>query len=128
MSFTDPIADLLTRLRNAQHSRSADCTVPWSTMKQQICDILKDEHFLSSVAVSGEGKDKMITVTFDPKKPALSLKRVSTPGGRRYVGSADIRHFLHGASIAILSTSAGLMTHRTAKEKNIGGELLCTIA
>lgn len=128
MSFTDPIADLLTRLRNAQHSRSPECVVPWSRIKQEICDLLKMEGFVSSVSVQGEGKEKMITVVFDTQRPALLLKRVSTPGGRRYVGTTDIRHFLHGASIAILSTSAGLMTSRNAREKKIGGEILCTVA
>lgn len=127
MPVNDPIADLLTRLRNAQHSRRTECRVPHSNIKQNICELMKREGFLEEVRVEGEGVKKEIVAVF-ADRPALQLKRISTPGGRTYVGSSMIRRHLHGASIAILSTSHGLMTDVEARKKNIGGEILCTVA
>lgn len=128
MPVNDPIADLLTRIRNAQHARRTECVVPWSRIKQEICELLKVQGYVEEVAVEGDKAEKMITITFIPKRAPLELKRISTPGGRRYVGADGIRSFLHGASLAIVSTSNGLLTGKQAKEKNVGGELLCTIA
>lgn len=128
MPVNDPIADLLTRLRNAQHGRRTECVVPWSTMKQSICELLKTEGYLSEVRVEGEGAQKMITSVFVPGRCALLLKRVSTPGGRTYIGFDGIRRYLHGAGLAILSTSQGLLTDKQARQKKVGGELLCTVA
>jgi small subunit ribosomal protein S8 len=128
MPLTDPIGDLLTRMRNAQHGRRSECRAPWSRIKQSICELLKAQGYLAEVSTEGEGIEKEIVVVFRSDRPALELKRVSSPGGRKYVGAADIRAILHGAAIAIISTSSGLMTDKEARSKKIGGELLCTIS
>ncbi len=128
MSLTDPIGDLITRMRNAQHGRRTDCSAPWSRILQAICDLMKEKGYLESVVVEGEGSEKEIIVTFKTDRPALLLKRISTPGGRKYVGADGIRALLHGSSMAIISTSSGLLTHQDARAKNIGGEILCTVS
>ncbi len=128
MPVSDPIGDLITRMRNAQHGRRTDCRAQWSKIKQSICDLMKQCGYLESVAVEGEGIHKEIVVTFRTDRPVLELKRVSTPGGRKYAGASDLRALLHGSSIAIVSTSFGLLTHKDAKAKNVGGEVLCTVS
>jgi small subunit ribosomal protein S8 len=128
MTFTDPIGDLVTRMRNAQHGRHTECRAPWSRIKQAICDLMKTEGFLADVQVEGEGVEKKVVAVFRTDRPVLTLKRISTPGSRKYVGSADIRHHLHGSAMAVISTSAGLVTDKAAREQNIGGEILCTVS
>lgn len=128
MSFTDPIGDLLTRMRNAQHGRHTDCHIPWSRMKESICMLLKEHGYLAEVLTEGEIPQKEVVVTFRSDREPLTLKRVSTPGGRKYVASADLRTYLHGAATAVISTSGGLMTDKEAREKNMGGEYLCTVS
>ncbi len=128
MSLTDPIGDLITRMRNAQHGRRTDCHAPWSRIKQAICDLMKQKGFLESVTVEGEETKKELVVTFKTDRPALILKRISTPGGRKYVGAGGIRALLHGNTLAIVSTSSGLLTSKEARAKNVGGEVLCTIS
>ena len=128
MPLTDPIGDLVTRMRNAQHGRRTDCRSQWSKIKQAICDLMQKKGYLDSVRIEGEGVEKEIVVTFRTDRPALTLKRISTPGGRKYVGAADIRHYLHGNSMAVVSTSSGLLTDKEARSKNVGGEVLCTVS
>ncbi len=128
MPLTDPIGDLLTRIRNAQHGRRTECRAPWSKMKEGICKLLKDHEYVAEAAVDGEGIDKEVVVTFRTDRLPLELKRVSTPGARKYVGAGDIRALMHGYSLAIISTSNGLLTDKEAREKNLGGEFLCTIS
>lgn len=128
MPVTDPIGDLLTRIRNAQHGRRTECRAPWSKMKEGICQLLKTNGYVANVTTEGEGTQKEVVVTFLTDRLPLELKRVSTPGGRKYVGATEIRELLHGAAIAIISTSSGLMTGKEAREKNLGGEFLCTIS
>ncbi len=128
MPVTDPIGDLLTRIRNAQHGRRTECRAPWSKMKEGICQLLKTNGYVANVTTEGEGTQKEVVVTFLTDRLPLELKRVSTPGGRKYVGATEIRALLHGAAIAIISTSNGLMTGKEAREKNLGGEFLCTIS
>lgn len=128
MHLNDPIGDLLTRMRNAQHGRHTDCRVPWSRIKQEICELLKREGYVRNVSVIGTAPHQEILVSFLPERAALQLKRASTPGSRRYIGSATVRKQLHGFDVAILSTSSGLMTHREAMEKKVGGELLCLVS
>ena len=128
MPLTDPIGDFLTRMRNAQHGRKTECRAQWSRIKQSMCELLKSRGYLESVHTEGEGVEKEIVVTFRTDRPALILKRISTPGSRRYVGAGDIRALLHGNSMAIISTSLGLLTDKDARAKNTGGELLCTIS
>jgi len=128
MPVTDPIGDLLTRIRNAQHGRRTECRAPWSKMKEGICQLLKTHGYVASATTEGEGIQKEVVVTFLPDRLPLELKRVSTPGGRKYVRSGEIRAFLHGAAIGIVSTSSGLMTDKEARKQNLGGEFLCTIS
>ncbi len=128
MPLTDPIGDLLTRMRNAQHGRRSECRAPWSRIKQSICELLKAQGYLAEVSTEGEGIEKEIVVVFRSDRPALELKRVSTPGGRAYVGFADIRKYLHGSSMGVISTSNGLLTDKEAREKKVGGEFLCTVS
>jgi len=125
---TDPIGDLLTRMRNAQHVRKETCLIPWSRMKQQLCELLKKEEWIADVQIIGEEPKLQIEVTFKEDKPALEMKRVSKPGRRVYSGAKDIKPVLNGFGIAIITTSQGLMTDSEAREKKIGGEILCTLA
>ncbi len=128
MPLTDPIGDLITRMRNAQHGRRTDCRAPWSRLKQAICDLLKQHGYLESVVVDGDGVGKELVVSFRQDREPLLLKRISTPGGRKYVGSEEIRMHLHGNSLAVISTSSGLLTSKQARAKNVGGEILCTVS
>lgn len=128
MPLTDPIGDLLTRIRNAQHGRRTECRAPWSKMKEGICQLLKTHGYVASATTEGEGIEKEVVVTFLTDRLPLELKRISTPGGRTYVGAAEIRKFLHGSAMAIISTSGGLMTDKEARAQNLGGEFICTIS
>ncbi len=125
---TDPIGDLLTRIRNAQRARSKSCRVPYSRMKHSICTLLKNEGWIESVGIEGEGTTKRLFVTFIPEKSSLELKRVSKPGRRIYAGYEELLPVLRGFGIAILTTSAGLLTDREARKRKLGGEVLCTIS
>lgn len=89
---------------------------------------MKANGFLADVLVEGEGVEKIVVAVFKTDRPALTLKRISTPGSRKYVGAGDIRHFLHGSAMAVISTSSGLITDKEAREKNVGGEILCTVS
>lgn len=128
MPLTDPIGDFITRMRNAQHGRHTDCRVAWSVIKEGICKVMKTNEFLADVQVEGEGPAKELIAVFRSDRPALILERISTPGSRKYVGHDEIRGFLHGSSIAILSTSNGLLTDKEARAKKVGGEILCTVS
>lgn len=124
--LTDPIADMLTRIRNAHSALHKDVNVPKSRMKVAMATILKNEGYVEDVAVD----DAMITITlkYDHGRPVISgLKRISTPGRRVYVNSRQIPKVQNGLGICILSTSSGVMDGQTASEKNVGGELLCAI-
>ena len=131
MSMTDPIADLLTRIRNAQRAGLADFEVPASKMKQRICEVLKDEGFIREVTSKEDGKQGVLTVTLKydaEKRPAISeIKRQSKPGLRRYVGYQDIPKVMNGLGIALLSTSKGIVVDREARKQHLGGELLATV-
>ena len=128
MSMTDPIGDLLTRIRNAQHGRRPDCRACWSKIKHGICEILHKHGYLESVEVTGEAPHKELHLTFVATKPFLAINRVSTPGGRKYVGAEDIRNALHGQSFAIVSTSKGLLSDQEARKLKLGGEVICTFS
>lgn len=124
---TDPIGDLLTRIRNAQAARRLGCQAPWSLLRQRLCELLVRERWLQEVRVSGEDPKRELEVTFIPGK-ILALKRVSRPGRRWYAKVADIRPILRGFGMAVLTTNQGLMTDKEAREKKVGGEVLCTIS
>ncbi len=127
MLLNDPIGDMLTRMRNAQHARRASCSFPWSKIKQGVCEILRDKEYIESVSIDGDAPKQIITVTFLPEK-TLDLKRRSKPGRRSYAGKTALKPVLRGYGIAILSTSRGLMTDVDAKKQGIGGEVLCTVS
>ncbi|MSR86996.1 30S ribosomal protein S8 [Candidatus Peribacteria bacterium] len=124
----DPIGDLVTRMRNAQHARRATCRAPWSKIKQQLLELLKREGWIEDVAVIGEEPKQDLEVTFKADKPPLQLKRISKPGRRAYSGSADIKPVLQGFGVAIITTSKGLLTDKEARRHKVGGEVLCTVS
>lgn len=129
--LSDPISDFLTRLKNASSAGNESFTAPYSKMKQEIARILAEEGYVWKSEVSGEGKDKIITVTVkysDAGKAVLTnLKKVSKPGLRQYVGSGEVPRVLNGLGISIISTSKGLMTGAAAKKAKVGGEHLANI-
>jgi small subunit ribosomal protein S8 len=129
-NLSDPIADFLTRLRNAANSHRSDVSAPYSKIKEEIARILKQEGYIVDFEISSETKPAQIKVTmkFVNRTPALSgLKRISKPGLRKYVGSTDIPRVLGGMGVSILSTSKGIITGREAKKQNVGGELVALV-
>jgi small subunit ribosomal protein S8 len=129
-TLSDPIADFLTRLRNAARANRNDVSVPYSRMKEEIAKILKQEGYIAGFEVDTEAKPAQIKVTmrFVNRVPALSgLKRVSRPGLRKYVGSTDIPRVLGGMGVSILSTSRGVITGRQARKEKVGGELVAIV-
>ena len=131
MSMTDPIADLLTRIRNALIARHDRVDVPASKIKVAIVRILKDEGFIKNFKVSKDNKQGMIRVFLkysDRNSPVINgLERISKPGRRVYQKSADILPVLSGLGVAVVSTSSGLMTDKEARRQNVGGEMICQI-
>lgn len=131
MSLQDPIADMLTRIRNAQARTKRDVSMPSSKQKTAIAQILKEEGYISDFNVSEDGVKKtlMITLKYYEGKPVIELlQRVSRPSLRRYRGSDDIMKVKGGLGTAIVSTSKGLMTDKTARAQGVGGEILCIVA
>lgn len=131
MSMSDPIADLLTRVRNAAQARQATVDVPASNLKIEICRVLKQEGYISDYTVVGEpapGSIRMhLKYARDRKSVVQGLKRVSKPSLRVYVGSQDIKQVCSGLGISILSTSQGVMTGKQARNSKVGGEVLCEV-
>jgi small subunit ribosomal protein S8 len=129
-NVSDPIADFLTRLRNATRSGKPEVVAPFSKMKGEVARILKEEGFIESFAVEtveGRAVLRMGLKFVNHRSVITDLKRVSRPGLRRYVGAADIPRVLSGIGISILSTSSGVMSSREAKRRNVGGELLAFV-
>lgn len=129
---TDPIADMLTRIRNASRAKHARVDLPSSQLKVEIARILKDEGYLASYKVVDDSKVKKtlrvyLRYTSDRRSVISNLKRVSRPGCRRYVGKTEIRPVVGGMGISILSTPRGLMTGQSARKEGVGGELLCEV-
>ena len=127
---TDPIADLLTRVRNAAMARHDSVNIPASKMKIAVAKILKDEGFISDFSIVKGETQRMIKITlkYIDKQPAfIGLERVSKPGLRVYSGKKEIPRVYGGLGIAVISTSKGLMTGQEAWKKNIGGEVLCYV-
>jgi small subunit ribosomal protein S8 len=128
MSFSsDPIGDFLTRMRNAQAARKHTTSAPWSRIKQELCELLQREGFLADVRVTGETPKKTLEVSFVEGK-VLQVARVSRPGRRVYSPASELKPVLRGFGVAILTTSQGLMTDKAARQRKVGGEVLCTIA
>lgn len=130
MSMSDPIADLLTRIRNAQMARLPKVGIPSSKLKVAICDVLLDEGYIQSYSVQEDGakKELIIDLKYYQGQPVIEeIKRVSKPGLRQYRGKGDLPSNRQGLGIVIVSTNQGLMTDKKARAAGIGGEILCTV-
>ena len=130
MTMQDPVADMLTRIRNAQMVRMKTVTMPNSTLKRAICNVLAEEGYIESYETSEDVKP-VLTVTLkylDDGTPVIeSIDRASRPGLRRYVGADDLPRVRGGLGTAILSTNQGVITEKAARRLGVGGEVLCTI-
>jgi small subunit ribosomal protein S8 len=127
--MSDPISDMLTRIRNASRALLPAVELPHSRMKESLAQILKKEGYVAEVSVDGKTIKKLkIQLKYQGKKNVIEgLKRISKPGLRKYVGATEIPRVLGGLGVSIVSTSEGVMTGTQAKRKNLGGELLCYI-
>lgn len=132
MSMSDPISDMLTRIRNAQLAEKTTVTMPSSKLKVAIAELLKDEGYVDGFnVVAGEGGKATLEIglKYYSGRPVIEkIQRISRPGLRIYKGSEDIPKVMNGLGIAIVSTSKGLMTDRKARANGIGGEVLCVVA
>jgi small subunit ribosomal protein S8 len=130
MSMSDPIADMLTRIRNAQQSEKVDVTMPSSKVKVAIAHVLKDEGYIEGFDVrTVEGKSELnVGLKYYAGKPVIEkIERVSRPGLRIYRGREDIKPVMNGLGVAIVSTSKGVMTDRKARATGVGGEVICIV-
>ena len=130
MPVTDPIADFLTRLRNALHAKKKFVEIPSSNMKLKMTEILKENSFIRDFNVIEDSKQNIIRVHLKYKngEPSITgLKKISTPGLRSYVGKENLPRVLNGLGLAVLSTSKGLLTDKQAKVEAVGGEVICHI-
>jgi len=132
MQITDPIADMLTRIRNANNAKHDTVDVPASNMKKAIAQILLDEGYIKNFQIINDGTQGVIRVTLKYLQPGkekalTGLRRVSKPGLRVYAGAEELPRVLHGLGIAIVSTSKGVMTDKKAREAHVGGEVLAFV-
>jgi small subunit ribosomal protein S8 len=131
MVVNDPIADMLTRIRNAQIAKHDSVTMPASNMKKSIAKLLQEEGYIKSYEFIDDGLQGNIKITLkylDKKQPVIvGLKRISKPGLRVYASCEDLPKVLGGLGIAIISTSKGIMTDKAARKENLGGEVLCYV-
>ena len=131
MYSTDPIADMLTRIRNALARQHKQVIIPYTQIKEQVIKIFMEYQFIASFKLEGSGKNKQIIVELTnerlPISPITKLQRCSRPGRRLYVGWREIPRIKSGRGFVILSTNKGLMTSMTAKRANLGGEVICSI-
>jgi small subunit ribosomal protein S8 len=129
--MTDPVGDMLTRIRNAGMARHASTTVPSSKLKLAVAEVLKEEGFLDDVRVEAEGGRPMIRLVLrygpDGRIIIDGIRRVSRPSRRVYVGAGEIPRVRNGMGIAVLSTNRGVFSDRVARERSVGGELLCEV-
>jgi small subunit ribosomal protein S8 len=129
---TDPIADMLTRIRNASRAKHPRVDMPSSKLKVEVARVLKDEGYLTNFKVVEESKTKktlrvFLRYTPDRRSVITDLRRISRPGSRRYVGKTDIRAVVGGLGISIVSTPRGVMTGQSARKQGVGGELMCEV-
>ena len=132
MGMTDPLGDLLTRLRNANKAKHEKVDIPSSNLKAQVARILKEEGFIKNYKLIKDGKQGTLRIYLkyegETKKQVIAgLRLVSKPGRRQYVGKMEIPLVLRGLGISIVSTSKGLLTDKEARKMNVGGELLCSV-
>ncbi len=130
MSMTDPIADMLTRIRNAQRAEKANVSMPSSKLKVAIARVLADEGYIDGFQVHGGAKPTLeVGLKYYAGRPVIELiERVSRPGLRIYKSCKDIPKVMNGLGVAIVSTPAGVITDRAARSRNVGGEVLCIVA
>ena len=131
MSMSDPIADMLTRIRNGQGARKVSVSMPASKAKEAVAKVLQDEGYILGFATEGEGATKELTVElkyFEGVAVIETIQRTSKPGLRIYRGKDELPKVLGGLGVAIVSTSAGVMSDRQAREKGIGGEVICVVS
>ena len=131
MVLTDPIADFLTRIRNANMAKHDSVEIPASNIKKSLTEILKQEGFIRDYEVTEDGKQGVIKITLkygpNGERVISGLKRISKPGLRNYVSADNQPKVLNGLGIAIVSTSAGILTDKEAREKNVGGEVIAYV-
>jgi len=129
--MTDPVADMLTRIRNANLEGHPETTMPTSKLKEKIAQLLVDEGYLESYAIEGEAPSRQLKVTLrygeQRARVIKGLQRVSTPGRRIYRGTAELPRVQGGLGVAIVSTSQGLLPDREARKRRLGGEILCEV-
>jgi small subunit ribosomal protein S8 len=130
-AVTDPIADMLTRIRNGIRARHPRVDMPSSKLKIEVARILKEEGYISNFKVSDEGKKKVLKIFLkygtDGASSISSLERVSKPGRRVYVGAREVPRILGGLGVSILTTPRGVMTGKAARKAGVGGEVLCSV-
>jgi small subunit ribosomal protein S8 len=132
MIVTDPVADMLTRIRNANAARKEEVEIPYSRLRWEIARILKEEGFIKACYWNSKGKKKApikVYLKYGPNNERVihGLERVSKPGIRRYAKVSEIGRILGGMGISIVSTSRGLLTDRQCRQRNVGGEVLCHV-
>lgn len=129
MSMQDPVADMLTCIRNAHHRNKPEVTMPSSKLKASVAKVLRDEGYIDGFSVSEDVKPKLtVSLKYFEGKPVIEeIVRISKPSLRQYSGSGDLPKVRSGLGIAIVSTSKGVMTDRAARAAGIGGEILCTV-
>ena len=131
MTMTDPIADFLTRVRNALLAKHETMEVPASKLKWRLAEILKSEGYIADAQLVGEGRYRVIRIglKYDPGEVSViqSLRRVSKPGRRVYVTADQLPRVLNGLGVAIISTSRGVMSDRECRQMNVGGEVMCQV-
>ncbi len=129
--MTDPIADMLARIKNALMARHGDVSIPHSGIKREIARVLKEEGYIAEITDEGEGVTRQIKVTLkysgDGVPSIREITRISKPSGRVYIGKDEIPRVVTGIGTAILSTSNGIMTGRNARNIGVGGEVICTV-
>lgn len=131
MSMTDPIADMLTRIRNGQSAKKLSVTMPSSTAKVAVAKVLKEEGYITGFSTEVDGPKSSLTVElkyYEGSPVIEKVQRVSKPGLRVYRGKEELPKVLGGLGVAIVSTSAGVMSDREARKKGIGGEVLCVVS
>lgn len=127
MTVTDPIADLLTRIRNAARARKNFVHVPYSRMKDDVAQVLKQGGYITEVKAVGEGVAKELIIELSDAHRDITLKSVSKPGQRIYIKSSEIPRVLNGLGLAVLSTPKGVMSGTAARKAKVGGEFICEI-
>lgn len=130
MSMNDPIADMLTRIRNGQAARKTEVRLPASKFKKAVAQTLQDEGYIADVRVEGDKKPTLVLgLRYFEGKPVIEkINRVSRPGSRKFFGSENLPQVLGGLGVAVVSTSEGVMPDREARRRNIGGEVVCFVS